>query len=257
LDYLDITGEQSFVKNSYDLKDNKACLIHSCSFESAFVDLLSFKYLKQDASYEHIYSLYQFDSVGPSPGTRFTMKVHSFFDQYKVSGGVLEKYHRPFALKNLVLKEGNFSAALSTPYPEVLFLHRRFNADTVASFAMMDESMVDFAIGKDEDTSRSLEQVIAKNQKMSVAGPILEERKEQGFHIYLLGKEKNGQETKVFLKGHDMYALTASLIHAALTTLLKEDFPKGVVMSPGEAFFKHGILEEVMKQHNLKVEVIS
>lgn len=254
IDYLDITGEQSFVKKSYDLKNNKATLIHSCSFESALVDLMAFQLLNSKSSYEFIRSLYQFDTGGPSPGTRFTMKIHSFFDQYRVREGVLETYHEPFALRNLAyrgLEEWRF--ALSTPYPETIFFSHNFRVNEAASFVMVEESMLEFSLNNNLASNKTLEQVVEKNTKVYIPGPSEEDRKKQRGFIILESKEEDGPIKTMLLRGHDFYAVTAKLIVFATNTLLTHDLPRGVVLSPGEAFHAHGMLEAMIKECHMDV----
>lgn len=256
--YLDITGEQSFVKSSYDDKENKACLIHSCSFESAIADLMAYKFLNRETSYESIQVIYDIESTTPSPGTRFTMKVHSFFEQFVVKDGEVQSYKEPFILSKLKIgSRGEGMVAYSAPYPEVLFFSKNFKVKSSESYTLIEESMVDFAMGVHRAPSRTLEQVVQRNQQVKASGPKYEDRINQKCNVYLLAKSISGAEKTFVLACKDMYAMTASLIVFAAKSLLNHDLPMTKVLSPAEAFYTDGMLESIVDKYHLNWDEIS
>lgn len=253
--YLDITGEQSFVKQSYDFKNNQACIIHSCSFESALVDLMSYQLLDKNKEYKSIQSFYAFESGGPSPGTRFTMKVHSFFDQYVVQSGTLVKSEKVFGLSNLNIPgTEKLNAAYFTPYPEVIYFSKHFKVKEAASFSLMEQSMLDFSLNNQLTAGKSLEQVLEKRARLSFKGPTEEERQNQKAQIILHAVDVQNHHETLILSGKDMYGITADLIVEATKILLKKQLPIGIVMSPAEAFYEHQLLKGIVDKSEITLE---
>lgn len=253
--YLDITGEQSFVKNSYDFKENKACLIHSCSFESALSDLMSYELLDENTEYKSIQTFYSFEQGGTSPGTRFTMKVHGFYDQYVVHNGQLQKNQNSFGLFNLKIPGmDKFNSAYFTPYPEIIFFSKHFKVKEAGSFSLMEESMVEFSLNSDLAAGKSLEQIVEKQARLFFEGPSKEERINQKAQLILHAVDVHDNQKTLVLKANDMYGITAGLILEAVTLLLKVELPLGKVMSPGEAFYKYDMFKSLISKFGLTIE---
>lgn len=256
--YLDLTGEQSFVKESYDCSNQKACLIHSCSFESALADLLAFRGLDRRINYRSIDSYYYFESSTPSAGTRFTMKVHSYFDQFEVKDAQLLKVEKNFARFNLSLPRlEKFKGALFTPYPEVLFFHKNFKVQESASFLVMEEDMIHLALERDETKRLPLEKVVERLVDRPYPSPSVELREKQYFRLAVQAVSLEGESQSLMLSGHDMYAVTAGLATFAVQCLLQKTFPYGVVLSPAEAFYGEGMLEDIIERFSLSLESAS
>jgi len=251
--YLDLSGEQSFVKNSLDQHlPNSAYIIHSCSFESALVDLLAFNFLDSKKNYHLINSFYYFDSANPSRGTRFTMKVHGYFDQFAINHGQLIKITRPFALNSLNFPQlENLTSALFTPYPEVLFFHKNFQVQECGSFLIMDEAMIQFALARTNHAPPPLESVVAKLANTQLSGPAPEVRQKQFFRIFIMAEEAAGVKKLISLAGYDMYGITAKLAVQAAEFLLIGDKKLGQTVSPAEAFHADGLLQKITHDANL------
>jgi short subunit dehydrogenase-like uncharacterized protein len=251
--YFDLTGEQSFVKASMDDPENKACLIHSCSFESALVDLLSFKVLDKTKEYKSINSFYHFVSPTPSPGTRFTIKVHGFFDQYCLQEGELVKVHNPFILNDLRLPGiSQDEAALFAPYPEVLFLKKHFKVQSSASYMIMDKTMAMLAVERSGPRA-TLEEIIQRSSRIKGGGPATQERREQVFTIFLVASDSQGKTTVSSLTGKDMYMVTAGLILEGIKLLLHRPPPLQQVLTPAEAFYGMGLFEMIIEKYSMEL----
>ncbi|GEM_PF-3692498 len=255
--YLDLTGEQSFVKCSLDTTSNKSCIIHSCSFESALADLLAFEHLPKSIEYESINSFYKFNSTSTSRGTRFTMKVHNYFNQFALINSELKKITTPFVLSDVTIK--NNGVAFFTPYPEVLFFSKNYKVKNSSSFILIDDASASFALEKNtEEKKIPLEKVI--NRFLGGQTPFLTDdvRQKQNFNLIVAAKCINGRNAHVSLSGKDMYGITAELIISAINILRNRKTPIfGQTLSPAEILHDAGVLTDITKRFKMSLSYSS
>jgi|SaaInlStandDraft_5_1057022.scaffolds.fasta_scaffold32930_2 short subunit dehydrogenase-like uncharacterized protein len=246
--YFDITGEQSFVKESLDLYSesifkHQSLFCHSCSFESALVGMMTNLICNKNIPYKSIKSYYGFKEAGASPGTRFTMKTHTHFKQYKVLDFKLEEASEEQTFKNI--KFSHFIGDVVgyfTPFPEVIFSQQKFMAKEIASYTLMPLSSAQMTLSMNSRGITNLDKIIKKLSKSSFSGPSAAERKKQAFFIGVKCSDEMGKENRIELTGYDMYQVTANLLCETVEYLLaSKDKPVGVkCMSEytDENFFK-------------------
>lgn len=256
--YIDITGEQDIVLNSYlNLNDiarnNNSTIIHSCSFESCLADILAAEYLSKEIYYEDISSYYYLPNTAPSPGTKLTMKLSKLVKHFIFRNGRLletlpmcEKHDVDFAddLKDHV--------AIFIPYPEVIFFSRQYHTKNVGTYMIVNKSMI-------QDTSffsaskKNIESIIQTHEKITYHGPDRFEREKHYFKIIVIATDSGGNESKIYLKGYDPYGLTA-----AITTTMVESFICGTagrygVLSPSEAIEPRKMLEAISRGNKVSI----
>ncbi|MEA3450793.1 MAG: saccharopine dehydrogenase NADP-binding domain-containing protein, partial [Bacteroidota bacterium] len=93
--YIDISGEQEYIYNSFEkldetAKQNKSTIIHSVSFESYIADMLADLVIEKDTQYKDISSFYYFANGRASSGTRLSMKLNKFFKSFALKNNELQ-----------------------------------------------------------------------------------------------------------------------------------------------------------------------
>ena len=121
---------------------------------------------------------------------------------------------------------------------------------------MMEESVGDFILNSNMSSHKSLEEIIAKNAKVSIPGPSSEERKKQTGQLIVRAKEASGHQSEMFIKGRDFYDVTAVLIVSAVKIIMEHELPLGNVLSPGQAFGKYQMLSSVAKLCQMEMKII-
>ncbi len=260
--YLDITGEQSFLKYSLEnCGDSTSLFVHSCSFESALVCMLTNILCDKEVEYESIDSFYGFSDARPSPGTRFTMKTHRYFDSFYVKNGVLCTAENGPDLKEISFPHWDAeSVGCFTPYPEVLYNFRNFKVKNGASYTLLarPDAVMAQNIQRSKKSSENatakpnFEKLIQKADKSNYTGPDSEDREKQKFFI---GVQAIADETKkvsqIELSGLDMYGLTAALIVAAVEYFGKHEVDFQGVKCISEVWDSKTVLNELSESYQL------
>jgi short subunit dehydrogenase-like uncharacterized protein len=217
--YMDITGEQGFLKYSLDklannIKKNNSLFIHSNSFESSLVLLLANEVCDKELEYQSINSFYGFKSGTPSPGTRATMKIHHYFDQFITRNYSLTKVDESVEFMNVHFRGWKAeSVGYFTPFPEVIFLQETYNVCDVGSYTLMPRFDAEMTKQMEKNSKKgNLEKVITKLAKSKYTGPDHEERCNHEFFIGLKAVTKKGSVKYIELTGRDMYYLTAAIM---------------------------------------------
>lgn len=264
--YLDITGEQSFLNYSLEnCGDSTSLFVHSCSFESALVCMLTNILCDKEIDYESIDSFYGFSDAKPSPGTRFTMKTHRYFDSFFVKNGVLCTAENGPDLKEISFPHWNAeSVGCFTPYPEILYNFRSFKVKNGASYTLLAKPDAIMTLNiqrsknrsKDANDAPDFEKLIQKADKSNYSGPESDDRKKQKFFI---GVEATADETKkvsqIELTGYDMYGLTAALIVEAVKHFQNHKVDAQGIKCISEIWDSKAVLNELSESYQLKLHI--
>ena len=256
--YLDITGEQAFVRRSFEelgetAASSGATVVHSCSFESALADLMAHRLLGEDPEgWDEVSSFYQFTSSRPSPGTRLTMKLARNFEQVVVrDGGYVAAQPMDHAHAVAFDEAPQHKTAAFTPYPEVIFFQRRYAPSRATSYLLLTDAEADLALGRTGTAAKSAEFYVKQHERRKRPGPSVDEREGQAFGLGVVAKR--GEEVRrAWLTGSDMYRLTSLLVVEALGRLTSSR--ESGVLSPAEALELAGrpsYLDRIVARHGL------
>ena len=246
--YIDLTGEQAIVQNSYLLykqsaRQKQMCLLHSMAFESALADLLLSRALStlKEAEIESVNSYYWLGSQQMSPGTKLTMKLANYASNFIITNHELTPFQQQ---KAAALVGIPFEAARIVPYPEVIFAFQRCAPQSGASHFLLEaNSNMAFAGSMPKANQQSdpgqIQTMITRFKQLPHAGPNEAERAQQTFELFVRVCSKS-QAFIGHLKGQNMYEITAALVLLAVQQLLIENHPFGV-LSPGEFLGQNGI----------------
>lgn len=236
--YLDITGELGFVRDSYEqynelAKVNQSSIFHACAFES-FLAGLGFQLLKRDLPAPiSAKTYYQFSRSRPSPGTKITMKMSNLRTLHFLNEGKWETISD--ANKQFYQLEGNTVTAVPYPLPEIAFFSWNEQLQTAGSYLLLAPEDALFS-GQKKEADINLLETLESLKERKGKGPDAEERAAQRADLFVELEDKNGKQSRLHLKGNDMYALTAKCILLLVNKLdAIAEQPFGVV-SPAELF---------------------
>lgn len=239
--YIDITGEISFVMDSYEnykkATNPLATIVHSCSFESALVDVMAKEFCNHDVEYDFMNSFYHFSKATPSPGTRLTMQIYKFFPQYILQNNELVLLCNQSNQNKIIdfkMSENSYiDSALIASYPEVFFLHQKYNVKNCASHILTNRVQAEFSLNTEMESEKNLDQILEKEKRRKITPMSEDDRRTHEYKI-IFQYQKKGDEVKTHqLCGHDMYLYTANIVFSALRNLIKSPFDPGI-LSPSE-----------------------
>ncbi|MEN9421151.1 MAG: hypothetical protein RLZZ107_625 [Bacteroidota bacterium] len=245
--YIDITGEQEIVRQSYEryartARQNEICVLHSMAFESALTDILlshSLQKVAQD-EIEEVQSYYHIGSQQMSPGTKLTMKLANYHSNYIVENQRLLPFANQFAN---VPKGLPFEAARVVPYPEVIFAYERLQPKRAASHFVVEQgSNLSFSghfMRPAQTDEAQLHSIIERFKKVQHVGPAATDREKQHFELYLLLHTHNVTHV-ASISGYNMYEITAALVVLTLQQLQLQPTHFGV-LSPGQFLNQAGL----------------
>jgi short subunit dehydrogenase-like uncharacterized protein len=249
LTYLDICGEQHFVKQCFDQIDNlarkhRALIVHSCAFESMTADLLAAKICDPAIEYEQISSFYHFRNPGSSAGTKLSMKLARYFPSVQLKNGKLEaaaplSHHREVEINGM----SELQCAAFMPFPEVLFFHREYRVLHAASHYLFADCG---SVPKYPNQMRSqadLQRTLERFRRVDHLDPSEEERKQHQFSLAVTATARSGDHHQILLHGRDMYDLTARLISRCVMILEEEKPPDCGVRTPAQVFARKDLLQ--------------
>lgn len=254
--YLDLTGEQSFVKNSIEnlhqkASENKALLIHSCSFESCLADMMADLLVDQKQSYKSISSFYHFSKTRPSPGTRFTMQVSRHFPTYVLENHQLKE--EPPIQRQFPVKWTNpeVDIAALMPYPEVLFYHKKYTVKNAGSYLLTAQAEFNMTQGIER---KSLAEIIEKKEQRKPSTLKEEERKKQQFSLIVHTEAEDGKQQQIELNGKDMYQTTAHIILYFIQSFIQSVPTQNGVFTPSEILESPALLNTICKRCHLELK---
>jgi short subunit dehydrogenase-like uncharacterized protein len=254
--YLDVSGEESFVFNSYRMVDEQpihSTLIHACAFESFIADALAASLNLGKEPLEDLSSFYHFSSHRVSPGTRLSMALVRNFQTFifenekwlpKNSG---EKVI-DIQFRNLTPE---INKAVFAPYPEIIFFARNYQTKNAGSYLLMNEDHVS-ALTMSPRTAQPLEHILTKHRAVVREGPNAEERRKGHFLVGVRAKKQDGSEKRATLRGTDSYQITASIAVETLKQLiLRKETPSGI-FAPSELADSMAILRSLTDDFELQ-----
>ena len=257
--YVDVTGEQDFVRRSFEESSSEAvesgaCLVHSCSFESALADLLARRACPVGLEYEDLSTYYQFATSRPSPGTRLTMKLVRTVPNFRAQDGQLHEAV-PLTLRHeqTFAERPEHTTALFMPYPEVIFFAHRYSAKACGSYVLMTEGEADLATSRPVGEVKSTEFYVAQHHQRPRPGPSESERAAQGFGLGVRGRAVTGELNEGFVSGRDMYKLTA-LIAVEAAHELQSGLAKPGIHAPAE-ILSVGFLDRILDRGHLQLTI--
>ncbi len=240
--YLDLTGEQDFVYQSFKkltttAENQGALLIHSMAFESCLADLIATILVDPNKAYTDISSFYHFSQSRPSMGTRLTMALNPHYANYHYKNGETEtskamSYHVPVSYSLLP----DVTHAGFMPYPETLFFSNKYQVKNASSYLLMkaDEARMGKFLS-DRQTAEDVEHIIHRFTRKKARNPDENERKQQHFMVLVNAIDPAGKQEHLGFSGNDMYGLTARLVVEAVKILNTKSDLTGIV-SPATLF---------------------
>jgi len=248
--YLDITGEQAFVMESYEAlnavaQQNGATLICSCSFESALADFGAAQICSSDQKYHEISSFYEIKATLPSPGTRLTMQIAPSQKTYIYENNVMVE-KSPMAAVASIEEEGSVLNAYFIPYPEVFFFAKEYQVQNCGTYFVMSDLQASF-LKKGLPQKVNISEVIEKQKTSSYTGPDETARSKQAFKIWIKAVSANQTKT-IKMTGYDPYGITAQIIVESVKALMTAKKINYGFFSPGQYFGKTLFVKKLIKE---------
>ena len=219
---LDITGEQSYVKTSYEQYSTEASqtgaiIVHSLAFESCLADLMASQMANRGNHLREISSYYYLPGSRPSPGTRLSMQTVDFFPTFAIQKNEYIPM-APLAWSKKITCDRNpeILSAFFMPYPEIVFFKEQYNPETSGSFLLSNEDPGSLSRLRHPGIHRSLDQIMEQHRKRKQIPLTVDERLHQMFNLYIQASSSDGSMKTICLEGADMYGITASLMAEGL-----------------------------------------
>ncbi len=257
--YIDITGEQEIVKQSFEnkhdlAKKTGALIVHSMAFESALSDIMlamAIQTMPAD-NFISFNTYYLLGSKQMSPGTRISMKVANAFPSYRL----LESNFRPIFENSSNIPQNldpiEPYSCVPVGYPEVIFAKSYKNIKNSCAHYLVASNSDLALLWKSKSATNTndidVEALIKRHDSLTLNGPSVEERLQQKFEIHTFLATET-QRYKQVLMGCDMYGLTAELVATALTVLANPYSstnhlmgvytPSQILKNAGEYFIKN------------------
>jgi short subunit dehydrogenase-like uncharacterized protein len=237
--YLDITGEQAFVKESWELLNdiaikNKATIICSCSFESAIADFAASQICDSVTKYSEISSYYEIKDTKPSPGTRLTMQI-AVSQKTFINENSQMTSKKPLEVISIIGNEDEKLKAHFIPYPEVFFYSKEYQVKNCGTYFVMSDIQAAF-LKRAISTEINISEIINKQKASGYEGPDEAARQKQLFSVWVKAIEEAGETKTIKLSGTDMYGLTAEIIAKGIKHLLSSKSVKPGFLSFAQAF---------------------
>lgn len=235
--YVDITGEIEFVEASRFLYHekaikNKATILHSCAFESVLVNLLTHSIIDDVEKVKTISAYYNTGRSKVSPGSRLTMKLAKFRNDFHYVEGQKVLTNK-IPAKEIENKE--FGSLSATPFslPEICFAKWDTSAINIASFLMLNVYDASFVKKSDIVQNRiEKESLLAMFDKRRPKGPSEEVRLQQKYTIDVAVENTDGNVRRVRLPGTDYYLLSAEIACYFVEQYLNQNGKANGVISP-------------------------
>jgi short subunit dehydrogenase-like uncharacterized protein len=260
--YMDICGEQYFVHHSLMNHQEMAIahgatVFHSLAFESTLADLIAKCCLPKDLSWKEISTLYFFNKIHPSSGTRLSMQTSSFFPVfYLKERNLTESKISDFSKNILYPGKPGMNAALFTPYPEILFFSKQYLPVQSYSYLIFEEAEIKYFLS-DNRAKSTLAEVLERSKKRNYQGPDDKERKDQYFEIILFAETPGNERFCFSLSGEDMYGITASIVQIYLDHIIHaENLPKGILL-PSEVDDAVLLFEKILAENTIELKAIN
>jgi len=243
--YIDITGEIGFVENSrktfHEIAiKNRSTILHSCAFESVLVNLLGHKVIENKEAVKSIYSYYNTGRSKASPGTKLTMKLAKYRENYHYRLGekiLVENVDT----EDFAVEENKTLSALAFALPEICFAQWDSSASNIGSFLLMDSYDASYASrnSQREQPVNGKQMLIEKFNKRRPIGPSNEMRENQSYTIEVHVENQEGKQRVIFLKGTDYYLLSARILVYMIMKSENDAIKQYGVVSPYQFLGEH------------------
>ncbi len=251
--YLDVSGEESFVFNSYrDHSKTKATLVHACAFESFIADALVSRLPDPKDGFNELFSFYHFANPKVSPGTRLSMQLVRHFQThaFENSKWVARAPGETNIEVNFEGVDPKICRAIFAPYPEILFFAKAHKSLNASSFILAKESDWTQFINESR-APKPIDEILSKHRSLARPGPSEEERKKGRFMVAVRGISHEKIESRACVFGVDSYKITATIMVQSLVHLMqKESVPSGV-FAPSELVDSYAILDSLKEEFEL------
>ena len=221
--YLDICGEQAFIKQSFDRKSeidaSGACIVHSIAFESCAADLMAEKMLAIGINYNDISSYYYFENAKYSRGSRYSMQAMKMFPSWIYENNRMVEAKPLTILKKINSYIPGCTQALFVPYPELLFFASKYKTLNAGTYYLMDDDDAGYARANTEQPFKSREDLVRKYSNQS-GGPSVDERNSQYFSLMLEATSEEGACVNMKIQGNDTYDLSAAMMAEAVLKIV-------------------------------------
>lgn len=254
--YLDICGESTFVKNSFEENFqsalvNQTVIIHGCAFESMIADLAVRLMTKDSEKINSINTYYSFEHSKPSPGTRMTMKLSKYRNFQKIENGEWSSYKLSEEIKKIDFAEGEKNTAVPYPLPEIVFNYVKYKPKQVMSYLLISREESLF-LGDSKNNSGDAKTELNQLKKKAFSGPSETDRKRQQSTIYIQAEFENGESKILKLTTTDMYRITAQCVFISVKKL-SDGIPLYGTFCPADLFRNQE--HEMLDKLNVKVHL--
>ncbi|MCK4344720.1 MAG: saccharopine dehydrogenase NADP-binding domain-containing protein [Bacteroidales bacterium] len=255
--YFDISGEQEFVKNSFEKNHQQAIktgasIVHSFAFESCLADFLAQRIIKKGQEYKDISSFYFFNKTRPSSGTRLTMEISHLYPAYIYENSKMVNVRTFSRSKDVEFSElPGLTKALFLPYPEVLFFTKNYKVKNAGSYLLMEKNEAKFALAGLNIPKKPLKEILKRSNKRNTVLPEKEKRALQRFILCVKTILMDNTQKSITLKGADMYGITASLVSKAIEYVVKMSDVQTGVLTPAKFINNQAFFNEIISECQL------
>jgi len=250
--YLDLTGEQAFIKlifEKYDeqAKQNQLALIPGCAFEYALGDAAGAQICEELSDCRVIDVLYHVQNMHTSAGTRRSIIRALSSPGFEFSQGKLNKV-APGSRMSRAQIEGKTYTIVSFPSGEALMLPKHCALDEIQTFMSVDAPpFLVSALAKIAPPILSTFSDVLVKAIKSDAYPSEEQRRSTNFVLRVGGRAKE-KRRELMLKGNDPYGLTAQIAaHVAVSLAQQGPLSCGAIspsMVAGFQFIKNIVCKD-------------
>src|SRR6185295_10050821 len=185
--YLDLTGEQSFIKLVYDKYHEQAqaagiCLVPACAFEYAIGDALGALLFSELPGCNQLDFVYHVDGMYTSAGTRKSIIRACAADGFQYRNNKVEKTALGSSVKTAKI-DGKQMSAMTFPAGESLMLPRHINVQNINTFmsAQAPAFLLPLFAGLAQSVMKVGGDLLVNS--MSETSPSLQQRRNTKFHI--------------------------------------------------------------------------
>ena len=257
--YIDISGEQYFVKFAFEridgiARENQALIVNSCSFESWLADLMAAEICQTGSEYENISSYYHFSNSRMSMGTQFSMKMSKYFPCFILKDGKpVRMAPRGQQFKIAISGLPGLEFASFMPYPEILFFQKQYRVRNAGSYLLSKEMLPAEDPSRTGGAQLNMKRSIERFRRKKWINPSLVERENQHFSLGVVATDRKGNRKQLILHGQDMYKLTAKIVALCVKTLMNKNTDAVGVNTPAQIFPSPSALHNLVQSENLVV----
>lgn len=236
--YLDLTGEQSFIKLVYEKYHEQAksagiCLVPACAFEYAIGDALGKQLFSTLPGCNQIDLVYHMEGMYTSAGTRKSIIRALAANGYRFRNGRIES-SSPAAQVKSALVEGKRVSLVPFPAGESLMLPRHIEVQNINTYMSMHAPafLLPFLAGIGQTAMKIAGDFLVNT--VSTAYPTVEQRQSTKFIIRATAKNPAGEKS-ASVAGTDPYWLTAVIVAGVADYLARHGCSSAGAITPSMA----------------------